>query len=396
MRQNNLLNNGPKEMAEIETDFANLARLAAQQAHEDVRLLLARLVRKYRNIRPDLAASLDQTLKASHVRSHAPSVLRDADSLHQGSAATASPVDLDTRLSLLRVFDDVARPMAAPLLGVALQKQVETIIQERQQYERLVAKGISPTSSAIFVGPPGVGKTLTARWIAHQLQKPLWVLDLTTVMSSLLGKTGNNLRLALDYAKQNNAVLLLDEIDAIAKRRGDESDVGELKRLVTVILQEVDHWPDTSLLLAATNHPELIDPALWRRFDSVLTFETPSRDAIEIAIDRFLGTDASLFGAWRGALADAMVGSSLSDVERTISNFRRAAIIQSASPDQLIAHFLAERLDKLDHAQRLAVAMQLAREGNLSHNAISQMTGVARDTIRKHSGPSPRKGRGRK
>jgi hypothetical protein len=96
------------------------------------------------------------------------------------------------------------------------------------------------------------------------------VLDLIVVMSSYLGKTGNNLRSALDHAKANEAILLLDEIDAIAKRRSDESDVGELKRLVTVMLQEVDDWPDTDLLLAATNHPELVDPALWRRFDAEL------------------------------------------------------------------------------------------------------------------------------
>ena len=131
--------------------------------------------------------------------------------------------------------------------------------------------GLSPTRSAIFVGPPGVGKTLTARWLASQLGVPLYVLDLTAVMSSLLGRSGTNLRAALDFAKRSPCVLLLDEIDAIAKRRSDDTDIGELKRLVTVILQEVDEWPATGLLLAATNHAELIDPALWRRFDLVIT-----------------------------------------------------------------------------------------------------------------------------
>lgn len=139
-----------------------------------------------------------------------------------------------------------------------------------------------------------MGKTLSARYIAAQIDKPLWVLDLTTVMSSLLGKTGNNLRAVFDHAKQNEAVLLLDEIDLIAKRRSDESDVGELKRLVTAILQEVDNWPDTGLLLAATNHPELIDPALWRRFDAILRFEVsdrPATEAVRTCLTSFRNTE---------------------------------------------------------------------------------------------------------
>lgn len=140
-----------------------------------------------------------------------------------------------------------------------------------------------------------MGKTLTARWLAAKLEVLLYVLDLTAVMSSLLGRSGNNLRTALDFAKRSPCVLLLDEIDAIAKRRSDDTDIGELKRLVTVILQEVDEWPATGLLLAATNHPELIDPALWRRFDLVVEFKMPDIAAIRVAVKQFLGPDFGLF-----------------------------------------------------------------------------------------------------
>ena len=162
----------------------------------------------------------------------------------------------------------------------------------------MLALGLTPTRSAIFVGKPGVGKTLTARWVASQLGVPLYVLDLTVVMSSLLGRSGNNLRAALDFAKSTDCVLLLDEIDSIAKRRSDDTDIGELKRLVTVILQEVDEWPTTGLLLAATNHPELIDPALWRRFDLVVEFKLPEMPAVKSAVKRFLGPDQTPLGQW--------------------------------------------------------------------------------------------------
>lgn len=382
------------EIDDLEIDFANLARLAASDAQEDTRLLLARLIRKYRQQRPELASLLDQSLKASQTRSAGNAILRRGAPITDAGEAPL-PVDGDSRLALIRVFDDrVGLP--PPILPGSVHDAIGAIIRERQERERLAARGISPTRSAILVGPPGVGKTLSARWIASALGKPLWVLDLTAVMSSLLGKTGNNLRAALDHAKQHAAVLLLDEIDAIAKRRSDESDIGELKRLVTVMLQEVDQWPDTGLLLAATNHPELVDPALWRRFDLVLKFDAPDASAIAVAIQRFLGDDLKLFESWVDVLAAGLQGQSLSDVERSINALRRGHALQTAPLEQLIGSALGQRQEALSKAERLNLAIALAKAGRHTHMQISQMTGVARDTIRKHAGPSPRKGRGLK
>lgn len=385
--------------AELEKDLASLARLASAEAFDDVRLYLARLVRKYRQTRPELAERLDTSLKATRVRSGAPAVLRRGELLAVGSPAPSAlegmPVDRESKLALLRVYDDTAG-LAPPLLPPGLLKEVRAIVQERQERSRLLARGIPPTSSAILVGPPGVGKTLSARWIASLLGQPLWVLDLTAVMSSLLGKTGNNLRAALDYAKANAAVLLLDEIDAIAKRRSDESDVGELKRLVTVILQEVDHWPDTGLLLAATNHPELIDPALWRRFDAVLKFDQPDRPATAAAIERFLGGDADTFRRWLDVLSLALQGQSLSDVERALSRMRRGHALGTESVEELVRSLVENNPVVHGKAERLALALELARTGAYPHMEISKLTGVARDTIRKYAGPSPRQGRGLK
>lgn len=305
------------------------------------------------------------------------------------------PLDQDSRLSLIRVFDDRGG-IAAPILPADLSRKIDDIVGERRQREKLALHGIRPSRSAILVGPPGVGKTLSARYIAAQIDKPLWVLDLTTVMSSLLGKTGNNLRAVFDHAKQNEAVLLLDEIDSIAKRRSDESDVGELKRLVTAILQEVDNWPDTGLLLAATNHPELIDPALWRRFDAILRFEVSDRPATEAAVQRFLERDAEVFAPWVGLLASALQGQSLSDVERTILSMRRNVLLHQAAPGKLAIDLAMHHTDAMDKTARRELAVSLAKDGAMSHNQISELTGVARDTLRKYAGPSPLKGRGHK
>ena len=375
---------------EISSDFATLARLASAQSYDDVRLLLARLVRKYRHQLPELSARLDQSLKVSQTRSAGGSALR-----REMSPEPPPPTDADSRFALIKVFDDL-QGMEAPLLPKALDVQVEAIVQERQQRDALLARGISPTRSAILVGAPGLGKTLSARWIACRLGKPLWVLDLTAVMSSLLGKTGSNVRQALDHAKASSAVLLLDEVDAIAKRRNDDSDIGELKRLVTVILQEVDQWPDTSLLLAATNHPELVDPALWRRFDAVLTFNPPEASTTAIAVRRFMGPDLPALESWIETLAAGLQGRSLSDVERAVMSLRRAHALHHMSVEELVRQVVGDGAQTLTKGQRLELAVQMARTGQHSHQEINRLTGVARDTIRKHAGPSPRRGRGMK
>lgn len=294
------------------------------------------------------------------------------------------PVDDESRLSLLKVFKD-APNWEKPLLSVDLEETLAQLIQERRQTERLASMGLNPARSAIFVGPPGVGKTLTARWLAAQLGVPLYVLDLTAVMSSLLGRSGSNLRTALDFAKRTPCVLLLDEIDAVAKRRSDDTDVGELKRLVTVILQEIDEWPGTGLLLAATNHPELIDPALWRRFDLVIDFKIPEMPAVKAAIKRFLGPDYDLFGRWVDILTFAFNGKSFSDIERDIQRFRRAVALGTASDANLIEEFIKSRALVLDRQARIDLAVLLVKQTRLSQHTVSDITGVSRDTIRKYT-----------
>lgn len=368
------------ELTGLKADLAQVVRLALAEQTEDVRLFAARLVRKYRGSEPELAEQVDLFLRAKPHRAGTP--LRKA-----GTPALAEqvlPVDDESRLSLLKVFKD-SSDRESPLLSAELEESLGQLIQERKQAARLAALGLTPTRSAIFVGQPGVGKTLTARWLAAQLGVPLYVLDLTAVMSSLLGRSGSNLRAALDFAKRSPCVLLLDEIDAIAKRRSDDTDIGELKRLVTVILQEVDEWPAAGLLLAATNHPELIDPALWRRFDLVVEFKMPEAAAVKEAIKRFLGQDFALFGRWIEILTFAFRGQSFSDIEREIQRFRRAVALGTTPDADLVEDFIKARALSLDRQGRIDMAVLLAKQTRLSQHSISDITGVSRDTIRKYT-----------
>jgi SpoVK/Ycf46/Vps4 family AAA+-type ATPase len=373
------------EMSELQTDLAQVIRLALAEQTEDVRLFVARLVRKYRTTDPELAEQMDLYLRAKKMNRTSAPMRKVAQ---PAMLEQVLPVDDESRLSLLKFFKD-APDREQPLLSVDLEETLSQLIQERRQTERLASMGLSPTRSAIFVGPPGVGKTLTARWLSAQLGVPLYVLDLTAVMSSLLGRSGSNLRAALDFAKRISCVLLLDEIDAIAKRRSDDTDVGELKRLVTVIMQEVDEWPATGLLLAATNHPELIDPALWRRFDLVIDFKAPEMSAVKAAIKRFLGPDYALFGRWIDILTLAFNGESFSDIERELQRFRRAVALGTASDADLIEEFIKSRALVLGRQPRIDLAVLLAKQTRLSQHTISDITGVSRDTIRKYTNEQP-------
>lgn len=366
------------EMKEIKEDLVQLIRLALAEQTDDVRLFVARLVRKYRDGDPELVEQINLYLKSKPTRKS--TALRKTTI---ASKETVLPRDDESRLSLLKVFKDKPDDLH-PLLSTELEDTLGQLIQERKQVAKLASLGLDPTRSAIFVGQPGVGKTLTSRWLAAQLNLPLYVLDLTAVMSSLLGRSGSNIRAALDFAKSSPCILLLDEIDSIAKRRSDDSDIGELKRLVTVILQELDEWPAEGLLLAATNHPELIDPALWRRFDLKVEFELPDRKSIKEAIQHFSGQDYALLSRWADVLAFAFEGESFSDIERAIQRFRRALALGTDSDADMVEDFIKTRAINLDRQKKIEFSVLLAKQTRFSQHAISDITGVSRDTIRKH------------
>ncbi|WP_221797861.1 AAA family ATPase [Oceanobacter mangrovi] len=374
------------EFGKIKFDLVQVSRLALSEKSDDLRLFIAKLVRQYRSSDPDLSKELSDFLKANPPKSKTTTMRRTV--FDQEVLGGDVPVDDDSQMALLKRYEDESHE-SKPILAPGIETTLNLLIKEREQKEALAERGLDPSKSAVFVGPPGVGKTMTARWIAAQLGVPLFVLDLSAVMSSLLGRSGANLRSALDFAKRSPCVLLLDEIDAIAKRRSDDSDIGELKRLVTVILQEVDEWPASGLLLAATNHPELIDPALWRRFDLIVEFGVPADEALSSAISRFFGPDIDQFSGWVKVLALLMKGESFSDIERLIRRLRRNFIVGGISTESLISDLLRSKCELLDRQGQIEFAVLLDTCTELSQRRVSELTGVSRDTIRKYR-PSDR------
>jgi SpoVK/Ycf46/Vps4 family AAA+-type ATPase len=361
-----------EEMQMKHEDLAQLARLALVGRQQDIQAYIQRLARRYRDSIPDLAAQLNTLLQESPTRQ---SPLRR-------EAAAPMPVDLESRLQLLRI-DQHPSLEVEPIWEQAVSTALRQVVSERQRVEELAKQGLLPTRSLIFTGPPGVGKSLAARWIARELGRPLLTLDLSAVMSSFLGRTGANVRHVLDYAKGVDCVLLLDELDSIAKRRDDASDVGELKRLVTVLLQEIDDWPSTGLLIAATNHSDLLDPAVWRRFDLRVSFPMPADAAVRKAVDIFLGPgDAPL--QWRDALSVTLRGLSFSDIERELMLARRSAVVHREPLEDALGRVVKSRVDPLARRERGQIALWLTEAG-ISQRQVHEMTGVSRDTIRKNT-----------
>jgi len=231
-----------------------------------------------------------------------------------------------------------------------------------------------------MTGPPGLGKTMSVKWMARQLGLPLLVLDLSTVMSSLLGKTGGNLRAVIDFAKSEDGILFLDEFDSVAKRRDDEVDIGELKRLVTVLLQEIDNWPHEKLLVAATNHEELLDPAVWRRFDLHLRFELPDRNQVEEAMKRFLSF-APDGDQLAHITASVYTGRSFCDIERELMHLRKQSLLTNEGFTELLKRSVHGHCRSLRPRDRKAIAVEMVKAGVTQLDA-HEWTGAARDTIR--------------
>ena len=199
----------------------------------------------------------------------------------QSAGGTFAPRELYDIIRPTVSLDDVVLPANQ-------RKLLLQILQEHNENAKLAEHNLPVANRLLLCGPPGCGKTMTANAIAHELGLPMAYVRLDGLVSSYLGQTSVNLRKVFTSVGTMPIVLFLDEFDAIAKKRDDGNEMGELKRVVTALLQNFDNMPDNVFLIAATNHEHLLDPAIWRRFNYVINFGYPDDEQRAELIGRWL------------------------------------------------------------------------------------------------------------
>lgn len=240
------------------------------------------------------------------------------------------PVDSESRMTLA----DVVYPdenSASVILSKSNEEKLDSFILSYQNADKLNSLGIGMSNTLLLYGPPGCGKTKCAYLIAKKLNLPLVVARLDSLISSYLGTTAKNIRTLFAFAQKMPCVLFLDEFDAIAKARDDSNELGELKRVVNSLLQNVDAMGSDSLLLAATNHDQLLDSAVWRRFDYKLEIELPDMETISKMIELFTNNSVEFSEKEKYELSTVLLGLSGANIEEIIKKAFRNAVIRGYS-----------------------------------------------------------------
>lgn len=258
-----------------------LIRAALNNDRKNVEAIALLMGRKLRREDPGISEEIMRALACVNTGA---SVMRSID-------ISPLPVDKETRNQLAKV--DEPLKIEAPILQADVYNQLNEFLRERQLIDKFLEQDIIPPNSILLYGKPGVGKTYIAKWLSYMLNMPLVTLDLASAISSYLGRSGQNIKSLFEFTKSQNVILFLDEIDAIAKKRDDASDLGELKRLVNVLLKELEDCPVTCVIIGATNHPELLDRAIWRRFDREINVSMPALDQRKELLLRGLGSYGS-------------------------------------------------------------------------------------------------------
>ena len=349
---------------------------------------------KVRNYTAFLADKLEKAGdKASAVRLR--KMLEDSD--HQlrpaGTAFTKTlPVDSESRFPLVERVN--LKTLSEPPV-VLSQDQWDTInefLSVTKSHAQVDAQGVSTSLALLMYGPPGTGKSRVARYIAQELSLDLYIARLDGLISSFLGSTSKNIRALFDFAARTPCILFLDEFDAIAKLRGDNQELGELKRVVNSFIQNLDTLGTQSIVIAATNHHELLDSAIWRRFSYRLALDYPSADLRQQMWVQFVRT-LEFTPREIELLTDLSEGFSGSDIQEVCLRLYRRRTTTNKNPAlneafQVLQNigtgegenrrFLSQLRGKDEHA--IAAALRERAAKLYSHSALADLLGVSKAT----------------
>jgi SpoVK/Ycf46/Vps4 family AAA+-type ATPase len=299
----------------------HLVRAAKERDDPELRRTVESMIAEERNKEHHiLAERLEEALRANPERLGA-----DAPAQAQQGFSVRTPA---VRLADLMLSD---RNRSA----------VDELVEEHQRAEVLRAYALEPRHRVLLSGPPGNGKTSLAEAIAEALLLPLVVLRYEEVVGSYLGETASRLAAVFDFARSRRCVLFFDEFDALGKERGDEHETGEIKRVVTSLLLGVDALPSHTLLLAASNHPELLDRAAHRRFELRLELPLPGRAQRFSWFERFSESFEEPLGMSAETFARKTAGAAYSQLQDLADDVRRQQVLRPGVP---LRRLMPERL----------------------------------------------------
>ena len=297
----------------------------------------------------------------------------DAAKSHaQAPASANSPTPINKPRGELAGLLSVTYPksrLSDMILGDTVAEKLKRTIKEQRLVSKLHEHGLSPRRKLLLVGPPGTGKTMTASVLAGELGIPLFLVRLDSLITKFMGETAAKLRQIFDAVSNVRGIYFFDEFDAIGSQRGMANDVGEIRRVLNSFLQMIDQDQSNSVIIAATNHPEILDYALFRRFDDVVEYGLPTQEQITAMLKGRLAGFKPARSLWKN-VAEHAVGMSYAEIARSADEAIKNAIIyeQKSITDTDLIHTLAERKQM---SARLASNNEI---GSVTNNAGSSTT----------------------
>ena len=275
-----------------------------------------------------LADRLVKNLGAGKAQKTSPEVVRSYDGGHGGLLFEIEP----------------RRSLNALLLNDNITQACRELIEEQFRRDVLRSYGLEPRHRVLLAGAPGNGKTSLAEAIANELMVPLFVVRYEAVIGSFLGETSSRLKRLFDFVRTHQCVLFFDEFDTLGKERGDTHETGEIKRVVSSLLLQIDALPSHVIVVTATNHAELLDRAVWRRFQLRLELPPPTLAQKEEWFARLESQLEAPLGMTPKALASKLEVTSFSDIEQFCEDVQRRYVL--ALPDASLKRIVADRLEQ--------------------------------------------------
>lgn len=255
-----------------------------------------------------------------------------------------NPIEEKIESFLFRIYPQ--RSLQDLILDQESIRLIDDLVTEHHRSDLLRSYNLEPRNRILLVGPPGNGKTSLAEAIAQSLMIPFYVIRYDGIIGSYLGETASRLKLMFDYIRTQECVLFFDEFDSIGKERGDTHETGEIKRVVSSLLLQIDRLPSYVVIIAATNHPELLDRAVWRRFQVRLELDKPTSKMIESWLKKFETKSQYKLQHSTKELASKLVGRNFAEIEEFIFDIQRKFIL--SSPDVDIKSVVNESLFRLN------------------------------------------------